>query len=175
MTHIDADKLIAEIERRLHFDNNWIEGDKRRQKRTSGVSSAYYKRIGSKHACESLLDFVISHQQEQPSLPSGLDDAAEKYSENILANNEDLQDAIEDAFKAGAEWVAGHGWHDVTEMPSIFGFYLVIHEKGWCVANYMGKGVVCESGWVEVIHHIEIEHPQRWLDLRDLIPKNRPQ
>ena len=109
MKYIDADKLIAEIERRLHFDNNWIEGDKRRQMRTSGVSSAYYKRIGSKHACENLLDFVISLQQEQLSLPSGLDDAAEKYSENILANNEDLQDAIEDAFKAGAEWMARQG------------------------------------------------------------------
>ena len=105
--------------------------------------------------------------------PSELDEAAEKYSENILANNEDLQDAIEDAFKAGAEWMAGRGWHDITETPSIFGFYLVIHEKGWCVANYMGKGVVCESGWVEVIHHIEIKRPQRWLDLRDLIPKRQ--
>lgn len=40
----------------------------------------------------------------KPSLPSNIDEAAEKYSENILANNEDLQDAIEDAFKAGAEW-----------------------------------------------------------------------
>lgn len=38
---------------------------------------------------------------DQPSLPSDLDEAAEKYSENILANNEDLQDAIEDAYKAG--------------------------------------------------------------------------
>lgn len=43
-------------------------------------------------------------RKSQPSLPSDLDEAAEKYSENILANNEDLQDAIEDAFKAGAEW-----------------------------------------------------------------------
>ena len=44
-----------------------------------------------------------------PSFPSNLDEAAEKYSENILANNEDLQDAIEDAFKAGVEWIAGLG------------------------------------------------------------------
>jgi hypothetical protein len=59
MTHlIDKDALVAEIERRLHFDNNWIEGDKRRQMHTNGVSTAYYKRIGSKHACESILDFV---------------------------------------------------------------------------------------------------------------------
>lgn len=46
---------------------------------------------------------------QQPSPPSNLDEAAEKYSENILANNEDLQDAIEDAFKAGAEWMARQG------------------------------------------------------------------
>lgn len=55
---------------------------------------------------EKALECLLS----QPSLPSDLDEAAEKYSENILANNEDLQDAIEDAFKAGAEWMAGQGY-----------------------------------------------------------------
>ena len=87
-------KLIAEIERRIEetksmkptFDQFW-----------AGQISAF----------KGALKIVNSLQQEQPSLPSGLDDAAEKYSENILANNEDLQDAIEDAFKAGAEWMAG--------------------------------------------------------------------
>jgi len=58
-------------------------------------------------ACEQ--DFIDMISKEQPSLPSNLDEAAEKYSENILANNEDLQDAIEDAFKAGAEWMAEQG------------------------------------------------------------------
>lgn len=48
-------------------------------------------------------------QQGHPSLPANLDEAAEKYSENILVNNEDLQDAIEDAFKEGAKWMAGQG------------------------------------------------------------------
>lgn len=102
----------------------------------------------------------------KPSLPSNLDEAANNctYCEHAYAR---------ESFKEGAEWMAGHGWHDITETPSIFGFYLVIHEKGWCVANYMGKGVVCESGWVEANHHIEIEHPQKWLDLRDLIPKKQ--
>ena len=55
---------------------------------------------------EQTYESVETHK-EQPSLPSDIDEAAEKYSENILANNEDLQDAIEDAFKAGAEWMAG--------------------------------------------------------------------
>ena len=52
---------------------------------------------------QGMIDEIVS----TPSIPSNLDEAAEKYSENILANNEDLQDAIEDAFKAGAEWMAG--------------------------------------------------------------------
>ena len=52
---------------------------------------------------QEMIDEIVS----TPSIPSNLDEAAEKYSENILANNEDLQDAIEDAFKDGAEWMAG--------------------------------------------------------------------
>lgn len=54
-------------------------------------------------------ELLKSLQQEQPSLPSNIDEAAEEYSENILANNEDLQDAIEDAFKEGAKWMAEQG------------------------------------------------------------------
>lgn len=53
---------------------------------------------------DAFLIGLFKGEKMQPSLPSNLDEAAEKYSENILANNEDLQDAIEDAFKAGAEW-----------------------------------------------------------------------
>lgn len=111
----------------------------------------------------------------QPSLPSNLDEAAEKNFETmeVLEHENIFEETHRKIFKAGAEWMAGQGWHDITETPSIFGFYLVIHEKGWCVANYMGKGVVCESGWVEALHNIEIEHPQKWLDLRDLIPKKQ--
>lgn len=43
------------------------------------------------------------------SLPSNLDEAADAYSENILANGEDMFDAIADGFRAGAEWMAGQG------------------------------------------------------------------
>ncbi len=42
-------------------------------------------------------------------LSSNLDEAAEEYAENILAGGEDMFDAIADAFKAGAEWMAGQG------------------------------------------------------------------
>lgn len=90
--YIDSEKLIAEIERLKEETPIGIcEYDK-------GEENGRYEVLNH------LLSTITSLQQEQPSLPSGLDDAAEKYSENILANNEDLQDAIEDAFKAGAEW-----------------------------------------------------------------------
>ena len=52
-----------------------------------------------------IVAFVIENYR--PSLLSNLDEAAEEYSENILANNEDLQDAIEDAYKTGGMLVAG--------------------------------------------------------------------
>lgn len=58
---------------------------------------------------QEMIDAIVS----TPSIPSNIDEAAEKYSENILANNEDLQDAIEDAFKAGAEW-----YDNQMKMPS---------------------------------------------------------
>ena len=54
-----------------------------------------------------IVDFVIKNYK--PSLPSNLDEAADAYSENILANGEDMFDAIADGFRAGAEWMAGQG------------------------------------------------------------------
>ena len=52
---------------------------------------------------QEMIDEIVS----TPSIPSNLEEAAEEYSENILANNEDLQDAIEDAYKTGGMLVAG--------------------------------------------------------------------
>ena len=51
---------------------------------------------------------VDSLQQEQPSLPDNLDEAAEKQGE-MVDNYGDPYGAVVDAFKAGAEWMAGHG------------------------------------------------------------------
>ena len=56
---------------------------------------------------DAFLIGLFKGENMQPSLPSDIDEAAEKYSENILANNEDLQDAIEDAYKTGGMLVAG--------------------------------------------------------------------
>ena len=91
MKYIDAEKLIAEI-RKLCSESCISESDD------------YYE-----YAKSEIIDIITSLQQEHPSLPSDIDEAAEEYSENILANNEDLQDAIEDAFKEGAKWMAEQG------------------------------------------------------------------
>lgn len=112
-------------------------------------------------------------------LPDNVDEAAEeiireKYPSFVNCVTLVKREIIE-LIKAGYALAAGREvrWHDVSETPSIFGVFLVIHDKGWCVANYLGKGTVCESGWVEIIHNIAIEHPQKWMDLRDLIPATK--
>lgn len=51
----------------------------------------------------------------QPSLPEGLEEAAEKYANRGISSNADPYEetiayrADKDAFKAGAEWMAGQG------------------------------------------------------------------
>ena len=65
-------------------------------------------------------------QHGHPSLPSDLDEEAEKYSENILANNEDLQDAIEDAFKEGAEWMAGQVGLTISDIEKLHTFLCAV-------------------------------------------------
>lgn len=52
-----------------------------------------------------IVDFVIKNYH--PSFPSNLDEAAEEYSKQAF-NGLLVVDNI-DAFKAGAEWMAGHG------------------------------------------------------------------
>lgn len=60
----------------------------------------------------------IAYSVLDSSLPSNLDEAAEKYAkgeglENALGGWEDMSDA----FKAGAEWMARQGWIDDGSMP----------------------------------------------------------
>ena len=93
MKYIDAEKLKDEI-KHLKIDV---------------YDEAHQFDLGARSSLTFLESFIDSLQQEQPSLPSDIDEAAEEYSENILANNEDLQDAIEDAFKEGAKWMARQG------------------------------------------------------------------
>lgn len=80
MKYIDAEKLIAEIERRKKQDVTFRERS-------------------------ILIDIetaIASLQQEQPSLPSNLDEAAEEFA---LKYDFGACDGIaQDCFKAGAKW-----------------------------------------------------------------------
>ena len=99
--YIPADKLKAEIERlydiaRKASYNGEIEGE----------MTAYDK----------ILSFIDSFQQENPeqtSLPSNLDEAANNYGIDIRLGYPRAMDEtdryIYNAFKAGAEWMAGKG------------------------------------------------------------------
>lgn len=53
--------------------------------------------------------FAAIQALSKPELPAVLDEAADAYSENILANGEDMFDAIADGFRAGAGWMALQG------------------------------------------------------------------
>lgn len=109
--YIDAEKLKAEIERRkqVHFDDYFIK--------KSGNPADY----GASNALAQVLSFIDSLQQEQPSLPSNLDEAAEDFVWEIMENDEDgvsdlcrklnylnkitdFYDGLAEFFKAGAKW-----------------------------------------------------------------------
>lgn len=93
MGYIDADKLIAEIERYIkHYEK---------------LNRDEFKN-GELYICQELLSFIKSLQQEQPSLPSNVDEAAFAYGnrDGITAAQ---SHAMSIDFKAGAEWMAGRG------------------------------------------------------------------
>ena len=109
MKYIDAEKLIALIDAKLE---------------DLGMSGSVW--VG-RSVLNELKDDIESLQQEQPSLPSNLDEAAEKAGleyapkqggEAIDANGDVYAtDDVEwpsrcgfmKGFKAGAEWMAGQG------------------------------------------------------------------
>ena len=109
MKYIDAEKLIAEIERRLkRYDPD-------------------YTNAGSE--LKELISFITSLQQERPSLPSNLDEAAENctYCEHAYAR---------ESFKEGAEWAARQGETvegyiaGINEVAAILAIPRKEHNKG---------------------------------------------
>lgn len=99
MKYIDADKLIAEIENRLHCNGAFDEVGDSQWHYDQGVVDTY------KH----IKEFITSLKQEQPV--EGLEEAAMSYYLSDFTNprhyGEDGKPypiAINDAFIAGAEW-----------------------------------------------------------------------
>lgn len=98
--YIDAEKLIAEINRKIGSIENRLKED------TTLISEAMLK--GSLDTYESIERLITSLQQEQPEVD--LEEAAEKYANRGISSNADPYEetiayrADKDAFKAGAKW-----------------------------------------------------------------------
>ena len=88
--YIDADRLKAEIEQRFWEYGMPLHDD---------IVTA---------KVDEVLALIDSLRQEQPSLPSNLDDAAFNYAELCKYDDADKLLCVEH-FKAGAEWMAGQG------------------------------------------------------------------
>lgn len=95
MKYIDAEKLKTIIEERKTQQDQWVE--------------RYHDPInqGISNELAEILSLIDSFQQEQSSLPSNLDEAAEEFypdfSDSITSKA--AVDSMRDAFKAGAEWI----------------------------------------------------------------------
>lgn len=72
----------------------------------AGVSQPDHKRQWAQMDGDKVKRVALESELEDLALeivgsPADIDELAEKYSENILVNSEDLQDAVADAYKAG--------------------------------------------------------------------------
>ena len=95
---IDAKKLKSEIERQ------------KRRLKTSIQSGGDYGQSCTIVAYDNILSIIDTLQQEQSSLPDNIDEAAEKYEDWVESYSQsDFPTCVSfrQAFKAGAEWMAG--------------------------------------------------------------------
>ena len=88
--YIDAEKLIAELERRKDFYHE----------RGCGCDNAIEAEL------DDLLVFIAPLQQEQPHISSGLDEAAEAHRRKVFHGDPDYSQLLRETFKAGAKWMA---------------------------------------------------------------------
>jgi len=97
--YIDVDKLITEIERQM---NECI-----------GRFGVIHK-LPEYRCLKNIHSYIDSLQQEQPSLPSNLDEAAREYAKDNTWCDEFTHDSeyqeweehTAEVFKAGAKWMA---------------------------------------------------------------------
>lgn len=103
MKYIDADKLIAEIER-LYYNES--------EKDESILAADAYK-----NALDAVEKVIASLQQEQPSLPSDIDEAAKQIviqkhpcmEDCLILGDRLTRGELIALVKAGIEWMAGQG------------------------------------------------------------------
>ena len=85
-------------------------------------------------------------QQEQPSLPSNLDEAAEEYVKDYGYTEDDYKREriiAEEHFKAGAEWMAGQGHTVDGTFHHSCGYPSVIELKTY-LRDYEGADVIVQ-------------------------------
>lgn len=103
MKYIDADLLRKYIEEKMGvLWNKLPDADKEHP------TDIELRDLGMYMAFENIEEDLDSLHQEQPSLPDNLDEAAEEYMKKArkhLFDNSPIGRS-DDAFKAGAEWMA---------------------------------------------------------------------
>lgn len=99
--YIDVDCLRKEIDHRIDILEDMSI---KCAKNDDMEMHAYYH--GKSISLQELLPFVDSLQQEQPSLPDNLDEAAEEYMKKARKHlfDDSSIGRADDAFKAGARW-----------------------------------------------------------------------
>ena len=90
-----------------------------------------------------IVNFVIKNYK--PSLPSDLDEAAEEYAPDFSNGfaSKAAVDAIRDAFKAGAEWMARQGHTVDGTFHHSCGYPSVIELKTY-LRDYEGADVIVQ-------------------------------
>lgn len=91
--YIDADKLIAEIERRLKSLHEWKTGWERRLPLSR--NKTYYKNFGKESAYDAILNIITSLRQEQENV-------AERFARivcgNLIGINKEVQQKFEQLY-----------------------------------------------------------------------------
>jgi len=119
MKYIDAERLISYLENEVDK-----EFKKTEEKANSPIFCHFHS--GCRKQALDTIDFIKSLQQERPSIPSNLDEAAhdyawEKQEHHIDFDGEEYLDygPKYDAFKAGAEWMARQVKQEQQVLPGM--------------------------------------------------------
>jgi hypothetical protein len=135
MKYIDADLLRGKISEQM-------ESLPREVGRGAGTITS--KGYGMMEAFQIIRSIIDSLQEEQPSLPSNLDEAAKKYTNDSLNNlGAILRVNVSNAFKAGAEWMAGQGITVDGTFHHSRGYPSVIELKTY-IRDYEGADVIVQ-------------------------------
>ena len=145
MKYIDAEKLIAEIERRRS------EAEKTFNHIFEYASSAKEISEWVSREYNNILSYIDSLQQEHPSLPSDIDKAAKQIviqkhpcmEDCLILGDRLTRGELIALVKAGIEWMAGQGVTAGATFHHSCGYPSVI-ELNTYLRDYEGKEVIVQ-------------------------------